>query len=102
MANGYPKAFVAGTLRKCGGKRKDKADKQNTESKPEESPKSTVIVPYIEGISGQICRVLKQVGIRAVNKVQPWQWQVCKGIKDRIPAKKTKGVLYEVKCKDCQ
>ena len=102
MANGYPKAFVAGTLRKCGEKRKKKADKQNTESKPEESPKSTVVVPYVAGISGQIGRVFKQVGIRAVNKAQPWQWQVCKGIKDKIPAEKTKGVVYEVKCKDCQ
>ena len=45
MANGYLKAFVADTLRKCGEKRKKKADKQNTESKPEESPKSTVFVP---------------------------------------------------------
>ena len=42
------------------------------------------------------------MSIRAVNKAQPWQWQVCKGIKDKFPAEKTKGVVYEVKYKDCQ
>ena len=77
-----PEGLCSGHFTEVWGKRKKKADQQNTESKPEESPKSTVVVPYIAGISGQICRVLKQVGIRAVNKAQPWQWQVCKEIKD--------------------
>ena len=103
-ANGYPKAFVASTLRQCEERRRRKANKQSPGEKAEplSRPKSTVVVPYVEGLSGQICRVLRQVGIRAVSKAQPWQWQVCRGIKDRIPEEKMKGVVYKVKCNDCQ
>ena len=41
-------------------------------------------------------------GIRAVTKAQPWKWGVCSGIKDQIPMDDMKGVVYSVKCKDCE
>ena len=47
-------------------------------------------------------RVLQPTAIRWVNKAEPWAWKVCSGIKDQVPKKKKPGVVYEIKCGDCQ
>ena len=60
-----------------------------------------VVLPYVEGVSQQIAKVLSQVEIRYALKAQPWQWKLSRGIKDVIPKEDRKGVVYEVSCKDC-
>ena len=42
------------------------------------------------------------MGIRTVNKAKPWAWEVCSGIKDQVPKEKKTGLVYEIKCDDCQ
>ena len=39
--------------------------------------------------------------IRDRSKANPWQWQICRGIKDTIPFEKKKGVVYEIRCSEC-
>ena len=70
------------------------------EEKKERQP--VVVLPYVEGVSQQIAKVLSQVEIRSALKAQPWQWKLCRGIKDVIPKDRNcKGVVYEVSNKDC-
>ena len=44
---------------------------------------------------------LGQIGVRVVNKANQWKWSICNGIKDRIPASKQTGMVYEMSCLDC-
>ena len=93
-ANGYPKKFIQKTVKR--------AVKRRREGEPiAEKPKATVVIPYVNQISEKIKRILSDVGIRAVSKAKNWQWELCKGIKDAIPIEKTKGVVYEINCSDC-
>ena len=59
-----------------------------------------VVLPYVEGVSQQIAKMLSKVEMRSALKAQPWQWKLCRGIKDVIP-KDRKGVVYEVSFEDC-
>ena len=49
----------------------------------------------------QVGRVLSSVGIRTVNKADPWQWRIYQGIKDSVENDKKNGVIYEIRCGDC-
>ena len=61
-----------------------------------------MVILYVQGLSNQIKNVLSDVDIHAVVKAQPWKWSVCGGIKDQIPMEEKKGVVYSVKCQDCE
>ena len=97
-SNGYPLRFIRSTLQQASRKKaqQTKSNAKDVEKKP------VVVIPYVQGVSDGIKRVLGGAGVRAVTKAQPWKWGVCSGIKDRIPMDDMKGVVYSVKCKDCE
>ena len=58
--------------------------------------------PYVKGVSEAIKRVLRPMGIDLCHRASPWQWTLCNKLKDRVPMKKKKGVVYEIPCGECQ
>ena len=92
--NGYSERFVRKTV--------EYALKMRAQKKPElDQPKATAVIPYVRGLSEQISRELRKIGVRVVSRANPWQWTLCTGIKDTIPDEKKKGVVYQIRCSEC-
>lgn len=93
-ANGYSARFITNTLQRALHKR--------SQQKPDaETPKATAVIPYVQGLSEQLSRELRKIGIRVVSKSTSWQWTLCAGIKDTVPDEKKKGIVYLISCSDC-
>ena len=60
-----------------------------------------VSVPYVRGMSEAIGKTLRPLGIGVAHRASPWKWTLCAGLKDSIPEKSRKGVIYRVPCKEC-
>ena len=93
--NGYTEEFIR-NVTKMARKRK------NTPAAEEETTKGiTATIPYIEGLSEQIRRILAQVGIRTSMTVKTVKWIMMGDAKDRVPAVDQAGVVYAIGCKTC-
>ena len=53
-----------------------------------------VSVPYVRGMSEAIGKTLPPLGIGVAHRASPWKWTLCAGLKDSIPEKSRKGVIY--------
>ena len=62
---------------------------------------ATATIPYCQGTSEAIRRVLKSVNVRMVMKPQKMKWQLMKGAKDTLRACEEPGAIYAIGCKDC-
>ena len=90
QANGYPVTFISTTPR-------PKADQMESQPKPA----GVAVIPYVQGVSDRVKRVLKQNNVKAVFKPTTTLASIFKKPKDRPPMDKVTGVVYKVECKDC-
>ena len=58
-------------------------------------------LPYVEGLSENIRRVLWKVGIRVAFKAMSWKGTMMEGVKDKLDEGKRSGVVYEIVCGSC-
>ena len=63
--------------------------------------KVTVCLPYVEGLSEKM-RILRALSIDVVFKPRSWKWRIMSGVKDERKDEQKAGVVYEIKCKDCE
>ena len=66
------------------------------------SQRATVILPYVQGVSDQIRRTLRAYNIGTILRPQQTLASVFKKPKDRLEEKRIPGIVYKVKCRDCQ
>ena len=62
----------------------------------------TVTIPYIEGASQAIRRVLAPLGIRTAIRSTKMKWRVMKRVKDRESDDEIPGVVYAIGCAECK
>ena len=78
---------------------------QQTESYPRSQPSDTysafISIPYVQGISEPIKRVLAQVGIGVALKPHCMLSTVFRKPKDRIVESEKSGLMYEIPGRDC-
>ncbi len=98
-ANGYPKQFIQRRCKKI--LKKEQAGEMNLKSSREEQYKGFVSIPYIQGTSEKIKRVLQQHDLKVVLKPTRKLGDVVSRIKDNVVAEKETGVVYSIPCKDC-
>ena len=67
-----------------------------------EQDEKTVSIPYIEGVSEAIRRVLAPLGIRTAMRSAKIEWSIMHGVKDKLESRKIPGVVYAVGCKECK
>ena len=94
--NGYPKGFVRQVQ-----EWKRRAQRDPPAQKEEPTERRWLSVPYTQGLSESIARILRPLGIGVAHRTAPWKWRVCSGIIDKIPTSKRKGVVYSIECSDC-
>ena len=68
----------------------------------ESQPKTAgiAVIPYVQGVSGRVKRVLKQNNVKDLFKPMTTLASIFKRPKDRSPMDKVTGVAYKVECKD--
>ena len=78
---------------------------QQTESHPRSQPPDSysafISIPYVQGVSEPIKRVLAQVGIGVALKPHCMLSSVFRKPKDRIVESEKSGLVYEIPCRDC-
>ena len=78
---------------------------QQTESHPRFQPpdsySAVISIPYVQGVSEPIKRVLAQVGIGVALKPHCMLSSVFRKPKGRIVGSEKSGLVYEIPCRDC-
>jgi hypothetical protein len=70
-------------------------------SQPEER-RSFVTLPYIQGISEKIAKTLNQFHVNVAHKLVKTVGSILKRPKDKFSEDLSTGVVYKIKCKDCE
>ena len=95
--NGYPKRFVNRTATYITSKHQ----KNSNEVDKEQKYTATVTLPYIQGVTESIKRMLEGVDVRVRMKPHRTLRQILVNPKDPIPIQHKVGIVYRVPCKDC-
>ena len=93
--NGYPKVLVRNSL--------DRMSTPRTERPPEEEPLATAVLPYYQGISEAIRRILSHYYIRTAFRSSLSLSRLLTKVKDPVPKEERSGVIYKINCvcSDC-
>ena len=68
----------------------------------EQTPLTTVTIPYIKGTSETISRILQPYNIRVAHKPTTTLRQLLTNVKDKDEPNNRQGAVYKIKCSDCQ
>ena len=99
-ANGYPKQFVEREIQRTQKRRSTRGNPPQP-APPQPKPESTVCIPFVDGTSQAIRRILAGLNIRTVTSTDSWKWTLQRGMKDQLPIANRTGAVYQIKCSDC-
>ena len=85
--NGYPERILAARTRKKEDKKKDK-----------DTPKCTIVIPYVRNVSECIRRILAPLKIRTCFRPLTTSKRMLVHPKDKIPEDMKRGVVYQIQC----
>ena len=91
--NGYPKNWIK--LDRYTGEENGGADKTDEE---EQKPLATATIPYIQGLSENIRRLLRDYNIRTAFKSSWTLGRLLTKVKDPVPPEERTGVVYKIGC----
>ena len=84
--NGYPSGLVKPT------------HKKSTQQEEEKQPLTTAVIPYSQGLSEQIRRVLKKFNIRTAFRSGASLGKLLTKVKDPVPPEDRPGAIYKISC----
>ena len=84
--NGYPSGLVKPT------------HKKSTQEEEEKQPLTTAVIPYSQGLSEQIRRVLKKFNIRTAFRSGASLGKLLTKVKDPVPPEDRPGAIYKISC----
>ena len=87
--NGYPECFLSP---QCSPSRKDREEKDD--------PRSRVTIPYIQGVSEAVTRILSDINVQVHMKPFRTLRRILSHPKDRISDDKS-SIVYKINCRDC-
>ena len=97
--NGFPCEAIE-QERKRKRRREEHQTHRNTDRVGQDN--KTVTIPYIEGASQAIRRVLAPLGIHTAMRSTRMKWRVMKRVKDRESNDEIPGVVYAIGCAECK
>ena len=89
-ANNYPANFIH------NGHQPNRQQEVN-----DSVPRGMVILPYAKGFSERIAKVLRGFNIKVAHRPIRTISNILKKPKDKIEKEATRGMVYKIKCKDC-
>ena len=99
QSNGYRKQCIDKTRRQCHLKLQNKNNNQPAEKEPE--PVRRITLPYIQGISEQLQRILSQHNIKSTFYTTATLRKILPSPKDPIPTEKKHNIICKLDCQDC-
>ena len=99
LANDYPPRFIARRL-ELAKSRTRQAQTPSLTNDRDRKKLTTVVMPFVDGVSQPIQRVLKPLDVRVVGKPAPWKWSLQH--ENRLNRNDQAGVVYRLKCNDCE
>ena len=88
--NGYPTTLIT----------KNRTSRPHVTDIPTEKPSAKVTLPYVQGQSEAICRILQKLNITTSFKPVTTLRQILSHPKDPIPTLNKTGVVYRIPCAD--
>ena len=88
--NGYPERFLSP---QCSPSRKDREEKDD--------PRSRVTIPYIQGVSESVTRILSDINVQVHMKPFRTLRRILSHPKDGIPDDDKSSIVYKINCHDC-
>ncbi|XP_068697470.1 uncharacterized protein [Montipora foliosa] len=89
-ANNYPANFI------YNGRQRNRQQEVN-----DSDQRGMVVLPYAKGFSEKIARVLRGFNIKVAHKPIRTISNILKKPKDKIEREASRGIVYKIKCKDC-
>lgn len=86
--NDFPKKFIEKAYR--ARKKQEALLRTGTAV---ESGSMTAVIPYVQGMTEAIVRVMRQVNVRTVLMSKKQKWNLMKGVKDILPPQTLSGVV---------
>ena len=103
--NSYPRPFIKQQLSRLRKKQENTRTQQDPDGQAQDDPKSvystTIVVPFLDGITQAIQRVLRPLEIRVVGRPQRWDWSLQRNLKDSVEPCDEIGAVYRINCMDC-
>ena len=102
--NCYPRPFVNQQLARLRQRRDNPGTQRNPDSQthdPKSTYSATIVVPFLDGTTQAIQRVLRPLEIRVVGRPQRWDWSLQRSLKDKIDPCDETGAVYQINCTDC-
>ena len=89
-----------------GGGVKQRKTEESVRSREAEAEnqrrQTTVLVPFLDGETQPLQRILRPLNVRVVGKSRNWKWSLQQRLKDRTSRDDDPGVVYRLKCGDCE
>ena len=95
--NGYPLKFIKNTHRRT----KAICSRKPTPPSNDSAISGIASIPFVDGISQTIARILSKLEIRTIQRPMQWKWTLQRKLKDKLPAIDKPGVVYQLNCQDC-
>ena len=96
--NSHPQPFIKQQLSRLRKKQENTRTQQNPDGQAQDDPKpvysTTIVVPFLDGITQAIQRVLRPLEIRVVGRRQ-------RNLKDRVEPCDEIGAVYGINCIAC-
>ena len=102
LANDYPARFIDNRPNRIKQRKTEESVRSRDAEAEDQRRQTTVLVPFIDGVTQPLQRILRPLNVRAAGKPRNWKWSPQQQLKDRTSRENDPGVVYRLKCGDCE
>ena len=102
LANDYPARFIDNPLTRIKQRKTGESVRSRDAEAEDQRRQRTVLVPFIDGVTQPLQRILRPLNVRVVGKPRNWKWSLKQKVKDQTSRENDPGVVYRLKCGDCE
>ena len=102
LANDYPARFIDNRLPRIKQRKAEESVRSRDAEAEDQRRQTTVLIPFIDGVTQPLQRILRPLNVRVVGKPRDWKWSLQQKLKDRTSRENDPSVVYRLKCSDCE
>ena len=102
LANDFPAPLIDNRLTRIEEWKTEESVRSLEDEAEDQRWQTTVLVPFVEGVTPLLQRILRPLNVRVVAKPRNWKWSLHQQLKDQTSRDNGPGVVYRLKCGDCE